>query len=51
LQIEEHEITVAETEKWKALSASGVLLQEAEGKLSDAIKAGNMDPISVAYAC
>ena len=29
---------------------SGVLLQEAEGKLSDAIKAGNMDQISVAHA-
>ena len=50
LQKQEHEISVAETEQWKALSASGVLLQEAEGKLSDAIKAGNMDQISVAHA-
>jgi len=50
LQKHEHEISVAETEQRKALSASGVLLQEAEGKLSDAIKAGNMDQISVTHA-
>ena len=50
LHEQEGEITVAETEQRKALSASGVLLQEAEGKLSDAIKAGNMDQISVAHA-
>ena len=50
LHKQEGEITVAETEQRKALSASGVLLQEAEGKLSDAIKAGNMDQISVAHA-
>ena len=50
LKKQESEITVAETEQRQALSASGVLLQEAEGKLSDAIKAGNMDQISVAHA-
>lgn len=50
LHKQEGEITVAESEQRKALSASGVLLQEAEGKLSDAIKAGNMDQISVAHA-
>jgi len=50
LQKQEHEISVAETKQRKALSASGVLLQEAEGKLSDTIKAGNMDQISVAHA-
>ena len=50
LQKQEGEITVAEMEQRKALSASGVLLQEAEQKLSDAIKAGNMDQISVAHA-
>ena len=51
MQKQEGDITVAETEQRKALSASGVLLQEAEGKLLDAIKAGNMDQIiSVAHA-
>jgi len=50
LQKKEREITVAEMEQRKTLSASGVLLQEAEGKLSDAIKAGDMDQISVAHA-
>jgi len=49
LQKQEHEISVAETEQRKTLSASGVLLQEAEGKLSDAVTAGNMDQISVAH--
>jgi len=51
LQKQAGEITVAETAQRKALSASGVLLQDAEGKLLDVIKAGNMDQIiSVAHA-
>jgi len=50
LHKQEGEIKVAEMEQRKALSASGVLLQEAEGKLSDAIKAGNMDQKSVVHA-
>lgn len=50
LRKQEDEITVAETEQRKALGAFGVLLQETEGKLSDAIKAGNMEQVSVAHA-
>jgi hypothetical protein len=39
----------SEKEQRNFLHSSGVLLKEAETKLSDSIKAGNMDQISVAH--
>jgi hypothetical protein len=46
---QESDINVAEKEQRNILRGSGKLLEEAEGKLKDAIKAGNIDQISVAH--
>lgn len=46
---EEGEITAAEKEQHNLLSGSGALLKEAETKLAEAIRAGNMDNISIAH--
>lgn len=43
------EISSSEKEQRNLLHGAGALLKEAEEKLSDAIKAGNMDQISVAH--
>jgi hypothetical protein len=46
---EETDITVAEKEQRNVIASAGSLLKEAETKLSDAIKAGDLDKISVAH--
>jgi len=49
LKKEEDGITTAEKEQRTILSSLGALLQEAEAKLSEAIKAGDLDKIAVAH--
>lgn len=45
----ENELCVKEKEQHNILNACAKLLQEAEGKLSDAIKAGNTDQLGVSH--
>ena len=47
--LRKEEADIKESEKWKRniLSSSGSLLQEAEAKLNEAIKAGDLDKIAV----
>jgi len=49
LRKEEGEISLSEKEQRHLLHGSGVLLQETDYTLSESIKAGNIDHISVAY--
>ena len=49
LKKEDVEISIAETEQRSILKGSEALLKEAEKKLSDAIKSGDMDMVSVGH--
>jgi len=49
LHKQQAEISLSEKKQHNLLHGAGVLLKEAEAKLSGAIKAGNMDNISVAH--
>ena len=49
LRKEEADIKESEKEQCSILSSSGSLLQEAEAKLNEAIKAGDLDKIAVAH--
>ena len=49
LRKEEADIKESEKDQSNILSSSGSLLQEAEAKLKEAIKAGDLDKIAVAH--